>query len=153
MFWARVRTRPSRQVPGSNLGHVVQVFDYAESVASGLGFPCYIRDALGRVVGHTGRMSHQDTLLDMVAWSSGRLRRWMVTLSEDDAPQSVNWWLRARSIAQQHAYDRALTSDLRREWTEVALSLTGTRLGAGPPDMGPGSAEPERPGGDDPDAG
>ncbi|MEU7994356.1 hypothetical protein AB0B83_03305 [Micromonospora sp. NPDC049060] len=45
-------------------------------------------------------------------------------MTEDNAPRSVNWWLRRRSIAQHHVYDRTLTGDTRREWAEVALSLT-----------------------------
>ncbi|MDZ5447885.1 hypothetical protein U2F26_35205 [Micromonospora sp. 4G57] len=69
-------------------------------------------------------MSHQDVAGDMDAWSSARVRQWMSTLSEDDAPRSVNWWLKTRWIAQLHVYDRALTAEARREWAEVALSLT-----------------------------
>lgn len=69
-------------------------------------------------------MSHQDLVGDMDAWSSARVRLWMSTLSEDNAPRSVNWWLGTRWIAQLHVYDRTLTAEARREWAEVALSLT-----------------------------
>ncbi|MFU8850098.1 hypothetical protein ACNAW0_03775 [Micromonospora sp. SL1-18] len=69
-------------------------------------------------------MSHQDLADDMAAWSSVRVRKWMSTLSEDNAPGSINWWLRTRWIAQLHVCDRTLTAEARREWAEVALSLT-----------------------------
>lgn len=69
-------------------------------------------------------MPHQDVAGDMDAWSCARVRQWMSTLSEDSAPRSVNWWLRTRWIAQLHVYDRTLTAEARREWAEVALSLT-----------------------------
>lgn len=78
----------------------------------------------GDEAGHTEGMSHQDVAGDMDAWSSARVRQWMSTLSEDNAPRSVNWWLRMRWIAQLHVYDRTLTAEARREWAEVALSLT-----------------------------
>jgi hypothetical protein len=69
-------------------------------------------------------MSHQDLGGDIDTWSSTRVRQWMSTLSEDNAPRSVNWWLRMRWIAQRHVYDRTLSAEARREWAEVALSLT-----------------------------
>ena len=69
-------------------------------------------------------MSDQDVAGDMDAWSSAQVREWMSTLSEDNGPRSVNWWLRTRWIAQLHAYDRTLTAEVRREWADVALSLT-----------------------------
>jgi len=69
-------------------------------------------------------MPHQDLVEDMAMWSSARVRQWMSTLSEDTAPRSVNWWLRTRWIAQRHVYDRTLSAEARREWAEVALSLT-----------------------------
>jgi hypothetical protein len=69
-------------------------------------------------------MSHQDVAGEMDTWSCARVRQWISTLHEDNAPQSVNWWLRTRWIAQLHAYDRTLAAEARREWAEVALSLT-----------------------------
>ena len=69
-------------------------------------------------------MPDRDLACEMDAWSVARVRQWMSTLSEDNAPRSVNWWLGRRWIAQFHAYDRTLTAEARREWAEVALSLT-----------------------------
>ncbi|MER7443680.1 hypothetical protein [Micromonospora avicenniae] len=69
-------------------------------------------------------MSQPNVAGDMVTWSSAQMRQWMSTLSEDMALRSVNWWLQTRWIAQLHVYDRALTAEARREWGELALSLT-----------------------------
>ncbi|MFI5490349.1 hypothetical protein [Micromonospora echinaurantiaca] len=69
-------------------------------------------------------MSHPELAADWDAWSSARLRQWMSSLSEDTAPRSVNWWLKMRWVVQLRVYDRTLTAETRRDWAEVALSLT-----------------------------
>ncbi|GAB1641437.1 hypothetical protein KRMM14A1259_18600 [Krasilnikovia sp. MM14-A1259] len=60
----------------------------------------------------------------MKEWPVVRFHQWMSTLDQDNAPRSINWWLRARVMPQHRAYDENLTPEVRRNWGAVVLSLT-----------------------------